>query len=246
MFLNLHNIISGFLDFIYPKTCLVCKKKLTDTAIDNLVCPECWGKIKKNLPPFCRSCGRQLSKTNLTKNICAACVRKTLHFDRAFSPCLYEGAVKELIHEFKYKNKDYIGYTLSKLMIDFIKEYELPIDLIDFIIPVPLHQTRLREREYNQAEILSNHIGREFNRMVSNNILIRNRYTKKQTDLEPEKRLANVKNSFSLTHNGVFKIKGKNLLLIDDVLTTGSTASEAAYTLKNSGAHIVFVLTLAS
>jgi ComF family protein len=171
-------------------------------------------------------------------------VKKTLHFDRAFSPCVYEGAVKELIHEFKYKNKDYLGSTLGKLMVDFIKEYELPIDLIDFIIPVPLHKIRLREREYNQAEILSNHIGREFNRMVSNNILVRNRYTKTQTELEPENRLSNVKNSFSVTQNGVFK--NKNLLLIDDVLTTGSTASEAAYALKNCGANIVFVLTLAS
>lgn len=244
MFLKLRNIIGGLVELVYPKTCLVCKKKLTDSSVDNLVCFECWGKIKRNLPPFCCCCGRQLSRKNLTKSICAGCIKKTLHFDRAFSPCVYEGTLKELIHEFKYKNKDYLGSTLSKLMIDFIKEYELPMDLIDFIIPVPLHKTRLREREYNQAEILSNHIGREFKRMVSNNILIRNRYTKTQTELEPEKRLSNVKNSFSVTHHDVFK--GKNLLLIDDVLTTGSTVSEAAYALKNSGANIVFVLTLAS
>jgi ComF family protein len=242
--LNLHNIISGLVDILYPKTCLVCKKRLTDSSVDNLVCFACWGKIKKNLPPFCHRCGRQLSRKNLTKSICADCVKKTLHFDRAFSPCIYEGAVKELIHQFKYKNKDYLGSTLSKLMIDFIKEYELPINFIDFIIPVPLHKTRLREREYNQAQILSNHIAREFKKMVSNDILIRNRYTKTQTELEPEKRLSNVKNSFSVTHNDVFK--GKNLLLVDDVLTTGSTVSEAAYALKNFGANIVFVLTLAS
>jgi ComF family protein len=244
MFPKLQNIIGGLVDILYPKACLVCKKRLTDNSVDNLVCFECWGKIKRNLPPFCHRCGRQLSRKNLTKSICPACVKTTLHFDRAFSPCVYEGAVKELIHEFKYKDKDYLGSTLSKLMIDFIKEYELPMDIIDFIIPVPLHKVRFREREYNQAQILSNHIGREFKRTVLSDILIRNRYTKQQTEIEPEKRLSNVKNSFSVMQNGVFN--GKNLLLIDDVLTTGSTVSEAAYALKNSGANIVFVLTLAS
>lgn len=238
-------IINGLLDIIYPKTCLICRRNLKGmTSIDNLVCAECWGKIKKNLPPFCYSCGRQLRREYLTKHICPRCVKRTLSFDRAFSPCAYEGVIKDLIHEFKYKGKDYLGPTLSKLMIDFIKEYNIPMQYIDFLIPVPLHKTRLREREFNQAQILSDYIAREFNKKVLGDNLIRHRHTQTQTELENQERFANVKGSFSVRENAA--VKGKNILLVDDVLTTAATSSEAASALKNGGANIVFVLTLAN
>lgn len=167
-----------------------------------------------------------------------------MHFDRAYSPCVYEGNIKELIHAFKYKGKDYLGEVLSTLMIEFIKEYDIPIQDLDFIIPVPLHKTRLREREFNQAEILSKQIAKEFKKDLLADALIRHRYTKTQTGLEIHERLNNVKGSFSV--NKKYDFKNRNTLLIDDVLTSGATASEAAYALKDSGANIVFVLTLAN
>ena len=129
-------------------------------------------------------------------------------------------------------------------MIEFIKEFNLPMDFLDLILPIPLHKARLREREFNQAEILSNCIASEFKKEVSNDTLRRHRATKTQTELEDNLRFLNVKGSFSVVNSEY--IKGKNILLIDDVLTTGATASEAAYTLKNAGANIVFVLTLAN
>ena len=240
----LHNFIRGLRDIVYPKICLICKGKITANSIDELVCLECWGKIKKNVPPFCRRCGRQLKNGKLSKNICPDCIKRQSHFDRAFSPCLYDGVIKELIHEFKYKGKDYLGFSLSKLMVEFIKEYELPMGLIDWVVPVPLHQARMREREFNQAEVLSSYIASEFNKKLSQNNLIRHRQTKAQTDLESDARLDNVKGSFSVKEKEI--IKGKNLLLVDDVLTTGATSSEAACVLKDAGANIVFVLTLAN
>lgn len=240
-----NGFLNGLVEVIYPKTCVVCKGNLKNkTSIDNLICLECWAKIKINPPPFCYCCGRHLKTPSLTKNICAKCVRKQLHFDRAFSPCAYDGIIKELIHNFKYGKKDYLGATLSRLIIEFIKEYSLPMDFVDLIVPIPLHETKLREREFNQAQILGGHIAKEFNKIVSDDILIRNRYTNSQTGLEFEKRLSNIKGSFSIS--GKNSVKGKNILLLDDVLTTGATSSEAAYILKNSGANIVFVLTLAN
>ena len=135
------------LDIVYPKTCAVCKKKLKGIpSIDETVCAECWAKIKKNLPPFCNRCGRHLESAGFTKNICPDCLRKNLCFDRAFSPCKYDGVLKELIHEFKYKKKEHFGSTLSRLMIEFIKEYGLPMDFMDAIITIPLHKVKLRER----------------------------------------------------------------------------------------------------
>jgi len=167
-----------------------------------------------------------------------------LHFNRAFSPCVYEGAIKNLIHEFKYKGKDHLGRPLSKLMTDFIKEYNLATDCLDFIVPIPLHKTRLREREFNQAEILAKHIAEEFKKDLLSDCLIRHRHTKTQTDLENNQRLLNVKGSFSVNRGR--DLKGKNVLLVDDVLTTGATSSEAANVLRSAGADIVFVLTLAN
>lgn len=238
------NLFQGLADIIYPRVCLACKNKITESSVDKLICPACWSKIRKNLPPFCHRCGRQLKPPYLTKNICSKCLKKDLHFDRAFSPCIYEGTTKELIHSFKYNNRDHLGQALSNLMVEFIKEYNLAIDVIDYIVPVPLYKTRLREREFNQAQVLSKHIAEEFDKKTSQDILIRNRYTKTQTELETTERYKNVKGSFTVQNEQL--IKDKNILLIDDVLTTGATTSEASFALKLAGANIVFVLTLAN
>jgi ComF family protein len=241
----LREVFGRLLDIIYPKICLICKKNLKNIqAIDNFICLECWRKIKRNLPPFCYCCGRHLDSKYFSKHTCPDCARRRLHFDRAFSPCVYDGVIKELIHEFKYKGKDYIGRILSSLMIEFIKEYNLPMDYLDFIVPMPLHKTRLREREFNQAEVLSNYIAEEFKKKVLTNHLIRNRATKTQVELEENQRLLNVKDSFLVKEKEY--VKGKNLLLVDDVLTTAASSSEAALALKEAGANIVFVLTLAN
>lgn len=239
----LRNFIRGLVNIAYPKVCLGCKCRLDASTTNEYVCSRCWSKIKKNTPPFCHSCGRHLEKNNRAKNICPECLKKKLHFDRAFSPCSYEGVIKNLIHEFKYNGKEHLAKPLSKIMADFIREYDLPINYLDLIIPMPLHKTRLREREFNQAEVLGRHIAAEFNKNLAPGALIRIRPTKTQTELAVEKRFMNVKESFAA---GDIDLKNKNLLIVDDVLTTGATSSEAALALKNAGANIVFVLTLAN
>ncbi len=231
-------------DILWPKNCLICKKIISDASVDDVVCLECWSKVKRNSPPFCHFCGRHLEKKNLSKGLCPSCIRKQPYFDRAFSPCQYDGVIKELIHDFKYKGKDYLGQTLSRLMLEFIHEYSVPMDLIDCIIPVPLHKTRLREREFNQAYILSKCIAKQFNKKILHNKLFRLRYTKPQVELLPQQRLENVRESFCAHKQS--SLKSKNILLVDDVLTTGQTASWAAYALKRAGANIVFVLTIAN
>lgn len=241
----LNRLINGLIQLVYPATCVACKNKLKEAINkDGFLCLSCRDKIKINTPPFCARCGRHLEAREFAKNICRNCIKQMLHFDRAFSPCVYEGVMKELIHEFKYKNRDYIGSSLSNFMIDFIKEYELPIDYIDFLIPVPLHKRRLREREFNQAEVLAKSISNRFKKETRTDILYRERETKRQIDLTPEERLLNVQNSFSVKNEA--DIKNKNILLVDDVFTTGATSSEASLALKSKGAAVVFVLTLAN
>jgi len=235
--------IEAVLDIIYPRICLACKNKLANCAsIDNLVCLECWSKIKRNTPPFCRLCGRHMDKPQ--KNICPGCIKNPLYFDRAFSPCVYEGAIVDLIHEFKYKNKEHLGFTLSRLILEFIEEFNLDFEILDFIIPLPLHRARLREREFNQAQVISKYLAEKLNKPLEDNLLFRNRNSRTQTELETRERFLNVKGIFSVKKGA--PLKGKNILLVDDVLTSGATSSEAAYALKQAGANAVFVLTLAN
>jgi len=241
----LQGLFKGLVELAFPKVCLSCKIQLKNrTSISDTICIACWHKLPRNLPPFCHRCGRTLKKPHLHKNICPECRKNILHFDRAFSPCLYEGIIKELIHSFKYKAKDYLGTSLSHVMIEFIKEYNFPINFIDYIVPIPLHKVRLREREFNQAEILGNHLAREFNKELQPDALIRLRNSRTQTELNAGERFLNVRDAFSVKAG--LNLKNKNILLVDDVLTSGATASEAALALKTSGAGVIFVLTLAN
>lgn len=240
----LRGLADGLADIIFPRVCLSCKNKLKSSSINNLICGHCWSKIKRNIPPFCRCCGRHLDKNNPAKSICPNCLKVKLCFDRAFSPCVYKGVIKELIHMFKYGGKDYLGPLLSSLMTDFIEEFDVPVAFLDLIIPVPLHKARLREREFNQSGLLAQHIGRQFHKDVREDVLIRCGNTKTQTDLDLHKRFANVKGAFCVSAKTC--LRGKNILLVDDVLTSGATCSEAASALKEAGAGIVFALTLAN
>jgi len=238
--------IRSFLDIIYPRSCIGCKKILKNTAdLNNIACPACWLSIKKNRPPFCQRCGRSLDWKNSPHKVCKSCLKKELYFDRAFSACIYDGLTKELIHEFKYKGKDHLSKALSGLIIDFIREFNLPpLEYFDMLVPVPLHKNRLREREFNQSQLLAKDLSREFGLELSSDNLTRVRDTAKQAELTDEKRFMNVKNSFVLCDAN--KIKDKMIILVDDVLTTGATCSEAAKVLKDNGARTVFALTVAS
>jgi len=242
----LRGLFKGLKDLIYPNYCLVCKNKIPPAGQQQLICSGCWDLFEKNLPPFCARCGRHLDSQAIEKNTCPSCskCKANFYFDRAFSPCTYTGSIKKLIHEFKYSGKDYLGKPLGKLMQTFIRDYQLPIQHLDFIIPIPLHRSRQREREFNQAEILSQEVAREFDKQVLTDALIRVKRTQTQTELTFRERCQNVEESFAVTKPEL--IKDTNLLLIDDVLTTGATSNEAAKCLKSAGARKILLLTLAS
>ena len=175
----LQKLFKGLRDLIYPNCCLVCKNKVRQTDQQELICSSCWDKIEQNLPPFCFRCGRHLTPEAIEKNTCLNC--SEFNFDRAFSPCRYTGVIKKLIHEFKYSGKDYLGKPLGKLMQTFIRDYQLPIAHLDFIIPDTLHKNRQREREFNQAEILSHQVTEEFSKQVLTSDLMSVKHRQTQT-----------------------------------------------------------------
>lgn len=240
----LRGLLKSLKDLIYPDYCVVCKNKIPPAKQQQLVCVDCWDKIERNQPPFCAHCGRHLTIEAIEKNTCLNCCEFNFHFDRALSACQYTGVLKKLIHEFKYSGKDYLAKPLGSLMLTFIQDYQLPIEHLDFIVPIPLHKSRLREREFNQARLLGQEIAQEFHKEILLDALIRIKPTRTQTELTTPERYQNLKESFLVTKPEL--IKDANLLIIDDVLTTGATSNEAARSLKETGARKVLLFTLAS
>ncbi|MFC1658195.1 ComF family protein [Candidatus Omnitrophota bacterium] len=233
------------LNIIYPETCPVCSRPSKNSHIQSLLCPDCLQAIKKNTPPLCALCGRQIRGEQIAKRACPECLTdRGLCFDRSLSPCIYEGVTRELIHKFKYQNRDYLNSFLSSLLIDCIRQNRIGLDNFNLVIPIPLHKTRLREREFNQAELIARSVAREFSIALSPGNLWRKHNRRAQVELNDVERRNNVKGCFALRNPE--EIKHKNILLIDDVLTTGATCSEAASVLKTAGAGSIFVLTLAN
>lgn len=241
----LKRILRALEEIIYPRYCLLCHIRIAlENQLREVICRDCIEKIRPNSPPFCRKCGRKSLKFDASGNICAECSKTQFCFDRAWASCSYEGVIKEMVHNLKYGNKINLAKVLSRLMIDFVSDYHLPLDSCDCAIAIPLSPRKLREREFNQAEILADTIARHFNLKVQGNNLKRIRDTKSQTELEKSKRWQNMQGAFTVKEPNA--VKDKTILLIDDVLTTGATASEAARALKNAGAAGVYVLTLAN
>ncbi len=206
-----------------------------------ILCPPCRDSITQNRPPFCVKCSRSL-REKPAQPYCSDCRKHPPAFDFAWSACVYEDPLKALIHQFKYNQKTRLRLLFTELMAAFIRAYQLDIAQFDALIPVPLSATRLRERGYNQSGLLAQGICEAFRIPVLENSLTR-RHTRHQTLLSEKERWTNIQGAFTM--KSPKNIIDRNILIIDDLLTTGATASEAARTLKSSGAKTVGVLTLA-
>ena len=233
------NLLNGLLDIIFPANCKSCGKKL---GINREVCfcETCWKNIRLIKEPSCIYCGKQLLNDN--EHFCADCTVRRLSFTDNRSAGVYEGILKEAIHEFKYKGKRSLGVSLGKLMVDCMKSNGGAED-IDIIIPVPVFEKKKEQREYNQAELLADFIGKTYNIPVIKDVLFRTADTPPQYDLAVEERFKNVSGAFSI--NNSIKIKWACILLVDDLLTTGATADECSKMLLGSGASQIRVFTLA-
>ncbi len=212
-------ISKNFLNLLYPLHCLGCETPL-EAMNEFHLCGRCIASINHNaMPPF------ELDDLPV----------------KAYSACLYDGALKELIHSFKYKGKTALAGIFSKLMIDYMKENS-EIAAVDLITVVPLHKKRLREREFNQSLLLAGPISKKFAILLINT-LEKTRLTRYQNELLKNERLKNLRGAFNVSPRA--DIKDKDILLIDDIMTTGSTLGECAKTLLSGGARCVKCFTLA-
>ncbi|MBF0511815.1 MAG: ComF family protein [Candidatus Omnitrophica bacterium] len=217
------NILQGALNLIFPDNCLLCRQFL-NSQHKRQVCSKCLDSLAFNPTPL------------------TAPDRHKYAFDEPWSVCFYNETAQKLLHAFKYQGKTSLRKTFVPLMINFIDRHHLTINKYDIIAPIPLHPSRLRERGYNQSLLLSLPLSQHYGIPHTENLLIRQKRTQTQTELGAKQRWTNLEDAFRIKNLDL--AKDKNILLIDDLYTTGATANTASIVLKKAGALGVGILTL--
>lgn len=238
----LRSLLHGFQDLVYPPYCTTCRSNRPLTRPYAGLCPDCIDRLPLNGPPFCLICSRHLTQA-FPGPLCRTCRSRRPAFDFAFGACLYTPAVRTLLHEFKFHQKTYLRHAFARRMVDFIIHHNLDIDRFDAVIPMPLAPARQRERGYNQAQLLAEPLARTFDKPLWRNTLLKTRMTPPQSTLGRKERFTNVWGAFRIKPSK--GLSGSQILIVDDLLTTGATAAAAAHTVKAAGAQTVAVLTLA-
>ena len=227
------NFLQTFIGLFFPKICLNCEKRLEKN--DQFLCSNCLESLNF-LEDICPVCGAPK-----TGGKCWVCKTNNFHFEKARSLFMFNKIVQKLIHEFKYNEMTRIAKFFGEYSQEYLNKYQ-PFDHIDYIAPVPLHTVRKRDRGFNQAEFLTKEISKNMGWQHVPTLIKRKRFTETQTKLKKAKRKDNVSNAFSV--NPKINIKGRNILLIDDVFTTGATTNSIAEVLKEKQANKVFVFTI--
>jgi competence protein ComFC len=229
------------LGFLYPEICQLCAEQRA-TAREGYVCGQCWSHVRFIRPPFCERCGLPFEGELTTPFECANCREMELHFSAARSAVAARGAVLEAIHRYKYQRALWFEPFLAGLLL----RETVPAlcgQNRDLIVPVPLHPLKQREREFNQAERLAFHLSAATRIPLNNNLLRRVVFTSTQTRLTRQERAANMRGAFATRHGA--RLNGERVILVDDVFTTGATASACAQALLAAGADDVCVWTVA-
>jgi competence protein ComFC len=227
---QLKTIKRAALDFLFPQRCLGCGNE------GELICQQCRNGLSRIFPPLCPRCG----KPQASGILCPACINWQGSIDAIRSPFKFEGVIREAIHQFKYQNLRSLTGLFGLLLKDFWMPDPLPVDLV---VPVPLHSRRLKERGYNQSALLASEFGKIFHLPVFPSGLTRTRYIipQAQTRSVAERR-SNMKQAFVCRDS---TLAAKQVLLIDDVSTSGATLDACAEALKTAGAKSVWGLVLA-
>ncbi len=228
------------LKWIYPERCIFCRDVLTLSSRVS-VCGECREQVEFIKKPTCLFCGAPISKEG---EKCSPCKKRKeeYSFDGNYSPLAYNFGIKDMLHDLKYRKKR----TYVKATIDFLINESGGIDVDYFtggqlLVPVPLHKKKLRERGFNQSTLIADNLSKLTGIKVCD-ALIRAKNTKPQYELNFLERQNNIKDAFVI--NSKFSVNAKDIILIDDIFTTGATLNECAKVLKESGAACVKTFTL--
>jgi len=237
--LHKSELFQAAVSLLYPATCTICGKHV---RAGEYLCDGCEAKIIRIVPPFCETCSEPFEGSINTAFSCANCAHRTIHFDAAVAAYRGRTIVRDVIHEFKYNRQIHLRHLVARWLRAALDDERLRDHRFDVIVPVPLHPARQRERGFNQASLLAELLSAHTS-IPSRPLLKRIRYTTTQTALDRSERMENLHNAFRLRKNA--DVRGLRVLLIDDVLTTGSTLSECARVLKRAGAKSVHAATAA-
>ena len=193
-------------------------------------------------PRLCASCSTKIQKGYLCPN-CYSSIEfiKTYTTQNLISICRYKEPIKTLIYQFKYGNRDYLTEVFSELIKKHLNRIRPNLSSYDYVIPVPLHKYKLKERGYNQAELLAKILANYFQIPLRNDIIFQTKYIPSQTTLDKSKRLENKKGSFIAKGS----LENRRIILVDDVITTGSTINECTKALESIKAAEIIAITLA-
>ena len=217
-------------DFLFPQWCVGCGKE------GKFICDSCRRSLPWVMPPLCPKCGKPQSSGTL----CPTCVSWQAEIDGIRSPFRFDGVMRQAIHQLKYRNLRALAEPMAKLLNDYLATYPIPGEVL---VPVPLHRKRLRERGYNQSSLLAKELGKLTDLPVVDNCLIRQKHAPPQTRSSTvEERRSNVAGAFVCRDH---RLQDKQVLLIDDVSTSGATLDACAAALKAIGATSVWGLVLA-
>ena len=238
---HLRCVWDAALNFIYPPVCQICREERAGVK-DGYVGGDCWSQVRFLTPPFCRRCGLPYEGNIAQPFVCGNCRDIEFHFRFARSAVVAGPLVLQVIHSYKYNRALWFESFLADLLIRNAVP-SLKSEKWDLIVPVPLHPAKKREREFNQAERLASHLGRATQIPVNKDLIRRVKPTATQTQLNREERAGNVRAAFAPATPR--KLTGENIIILDDVLTTGATTSACAQVLRQAGAGDLCVWTVA-
>lgn len=232
-------LLQAAVSLLYPPTCTICREHV---RAGEYLCTGCEAKIVRIMPPLCEKCSEPFQGSINTAFSCANCAHRSIHFETAVAAYRGRGIVRDVIHEFKYNRQIHLRHLVARWLREALDDERVRDQEFDVIVPVPLHAARQRERGFNQAGLLAELLSGQTS-ISCRRLLKRVRYTTTQTALDRSERMENLHNAFRLRKNA--DVRGLRVLLIDDVLTTGSTLSECARVLKGAGAKSVHAATAA-
>jgi ComF family protein len=231
------------LDWLYPRHCHHCGRSLHEGRA-RILCGACFrelvaGRIAGTL---CELCGLPLAGEQGSGALCLTCRTERRHFDLARALFAYRGPASSVIRAFKFEGEFSLG---AQFLEAALERGWLPpgIGPAEVVLPVPLHRRRRRERGYDQASLLARVLARRLGTRFVSRALVRTRYTSQQALLPAARRWDNVRGAFAV--RAPASVRGRRVLLVDDVMTSGTTADECAKVLKRAGAAHIQVLTLA-
>ena len=232
-------LVEAAVSLLYPAVCTICGRSIRG---GEYLCDQCEANAVRIHAPFCHKCSEPFEGSITSAFICANCAHREIHFEAAVAAYRGRGVVRQIIHEFKYNRQIHLRHLIARWLRAALDDERLRGRRFNLIVPVPLHPARQRERGFNQAGLLAELLSAQ-SAIPVKPLLERIRYTNTQTALDRAERMENLHNAFRLRKNA--DVRGLGVLLVDDVLTTGSTLNECARILKRAGAFSVHAATAA-